>query len=134
MPVFVGRAGCFCPIERGHGGGELKRIESDGRLSYASGTKGYRFLEAEMVRGTETEKYVDKSYFDNLVDEAINDISKFGDYYQFIEDNKDLPWVMPCGDLTMNSCYDCPHFIQDHDLCNLGFDISDILLREIKEN
>lgn len=134
MPVFVGRAGCFCPIERGHGGGELKRIESDGRLSYASGTKGYRFLEAEMVRGTETEKYVDKSYFDNLVDEAINDISKFGDYHQFIEDNKDLPWVMPCGDLTMNSCYDCPHFISDHDLCNLGFDISDILLREIKEN
>lgn len=134
MPVFVGRAGCFCPIEKGHGGGELKRIESDGRLSYASGTKGYRFLEAEIVRGTETEQFVDKSYFDNLVDDAINDISKFGDYYQFVADNRDIPWIMPCGDSSICNCYDCPHFKSGHDLCDLGFDISDILLRSVKEN
>ena len=134
MPVFIGRAGCFCPIEKGHGGGELKRIESDGRLSYASGAKGYRFLEAETVKGTETEQFVDKSYFENLVDEAIHDISEFGDYYQFVEDNNDIPWCMPCGDLTMDSCYDCPHFQSGHDLCDLGFDISDILLRYVKEN
>ena len=134
MPVFIGRAGCFCPIEKGHGGGELKRIESDGRLSYASGTKGYRFLESETVRGTETEQFVDKSYFDNLVDEAIHDISEFGDYYRFVDDNKDIPWLMPCGDLTMDNCHDCPHFQSGHDLCDLGFDISGILLRYVKEN
>ena len=134
MPVFVGRAGCFCPIEKGHGGGELKRIESDGRLSYASGAKGYRFLEAETVRGTETEQFVDKSYFDNLVDEAIHDISEFGDYYRFVDDNKDIPWLMPCGDLAMDNCYNCPHFQSSHDLCDLGFDISDILSRYVKEN
>jgi len=134
MPVFVGRAGCFCPIEKGHGGGELKRIESDGRLSYASGAKGYRFLEAEIVRGTETEKFIDKSYFENLVDEAIHDISEFGDYYQFVDDNKDIPWSMPCGDLTMDNCFNCPHFQSNHDLCDLGFDISDVLLSYVKEN
>ncbi len=134
MPVFIGRAGCFCPIQSGHGGGELKRIESDGRLSYASGTKRYRFFEAESVKGTETEQFVDKSYFDNLVDDAIADISKFGDYYWFVEDNKDIPWSMPCGDLTIDNCYNCPHFQHDHDLCDIGFDISEVLLKSIKEN
>lgn len=134
MPVFVGRAGCFCPIQSGHGGGELKRIESDGRLSYASGTKGYRFLEAELVRGTETEEFIDMSYFDNLVDDAKNAISKFGDFYWFVEDNKDIPWTMPCGDITIVNCYDCPHFQSGHDLCDLGFDISEVLLKSIKEN
>ena len=133
-PIFVGRAGAFCPIQPGHGGGELKRIESDGRLSYASGTKGYRFLEAETVRGTETEEFIDTSYFEHLVDEAINDISEFGDFNWFVEDNKDIPWLMPCGDLAMDHCYQCPHYQQRHSLCDLGFDISDILLKTIKEN
>lgn len=133
-PIFVGRAGCFCPIQSGHCGGELKRIESDGRMSYASGTKGYRFLEAETVRGTETEHFIDKSYFEKLVDEAIDSISKFGDFYWFVADNSDIPWSMPCGDMTVDHCYDCPHFQKNHDLCDLGFDISEILLKSVKEN
>ena len=132
--VFIGRAGCFCPIKSGHAGGELKRIETDGRYSYASGTRGYRFLEAETVRGTETEDFVDKGYFDNLVDEAKTDISKFGDFYSFVEDSKDIPWCMPCGDSTVEHCKNCPHYQQSQDLCDLGFDISDVLLQSIKEN
>ena len=133
MPVFIGRAAAFCPIQSGHGGGELKRIESDGRLSYASGAKGYRFLEAETVRGTDTEEFIDKSYFEKLVDDAIADISKFGDYGWFTSDNSDLPWCMPCGDLNMDHCMTCPHFQKNHDLCDLGFDISEVLLKDIKE-
>ena len=131
-PVFVGRTGAFCPISAGHGGGELKRIESDGRLSYASGTKGYRFLESEIVRDTDTEQYIDYSYFDKLVDEAIDDISKFGDYYWFVDDKKDIPWIMPCGDSLMDSCMNCPHFKKNHNLCDLGFDISDILVKYVR--
>ena len=131
-PVFVGRTGAFCPISAGHGGGELKRIESDGRLSYASGTKGYRFLESEIVRDTDSEQYIDYSYFDKLVDEAIDDISKFGDYYWFVDDKTDIPWIMPCGDSLMDSCMNCPHFKKNHDLCDLGFDISDILVKYVR--
>lgn len=129
MPVFIGRAGSFCPIESGYGGGILLRAESDGRLSAASGTKGYRFLEAETVRGTDLEKHVDRSYFEKLVDDAITDISKYGDFYSFAADGIDIPWAMPCGDLLITSCKDCPHYIADHSLCDLGFDISDVLLR-----
>ncbi len=104
------------------------RQESDGRFSAATGTKGFRWLEAETVRGTDDEKNVDISYFDKLVDKAIASISKFGDYNWFVEDNSDIPWLMPCADTTIDHCRECPRFHKDHDLCDLGFDISDILL------
>ena len=128
MPMFVGRAGSFCPIKSGCGGGLLMRLETDGRMSAATGTKGYRWLESEVVKDLHAEDTVDKTYFDKLVDEAVTDISKFGDYNWFVSDNSDIPWMMPCGDDTMDHCKECPHFHKDHDLCDLGFDISDILL------
>lgn len=127
-PIFVGRAGSFCPIKPGYGGGELMRSESDGRMSYASGTKGYRWREAELVRGTEDEDNIDTSYFDRLVDEAVTDISKFGDFNWFVDDDR-VPWLMPCGDTIVEHCYECPHFQKAHELCDLGFDISEILLK-----
>ena len=127
--VFVGRAGSFTPVKPGFGGGILLRIESDGRFSKATGTKGYRFLESEVVKASCMEDAVDVSYFDELVQESIDSISSFGDYYHFVEDNKYIPWSMPCGDLTVEHCTYCPHFHKDHDLCDLGFDISDVLLR-----
>ena len=129
MMVFVGRAGAFTPIKPGYGGGILLRIESDGRFSNASGTKGYRFLESEVVKANDMEDCIDLSYFDELVNKSIESISSFGDYYGFVEDNSYIPWLMPCGDSSMTQCKDCPHFQKDHDLCDLGFDISDILLR-----
>ena len=132
MPVFVGRAGSFCPIQSGHNGGILLRSETDGRLSAATGTKGYRFLEAETVRGTETEEFIDKSYFENLVNEAVNSISKFGDYNWFVDSDIDIPWYMPCGDSTIESCMKCPHYQKKHELCDLGFDISEIMLKEVR--
>ena len=127
--IFVGRAGAFTPIQQGHGGGLLMRIESDGRYSYASGCKGYRFLEAEEVRDTELEEFVDRSYFDTLVNDAIDAISKFGDYHWFVADSLDVPFVMPCGDTIVEHCGKCPHFQQEYKLCQLGMDISDVLLK-----
>lgn len=134
--VFVGRAGAFCPIQPHHGGGHLMRIENDGRYSAAAKTKGYLWQDAEVIRGTEYEKYVDVGYFDDLVDKARKAISKYGDYEWFVSDNKDIPWIMPCGDATMDSCISCPRFQSKHKLCELGFDISSILLNEYvnKEN
>ena len=104
------------------------RKESDGRLSAATGTKGYRWLESEVIRDTDITNDIDKSYFDKLVDEAVNDISKFGDYNWFVDDNSDIPWLMPCGDTNMDHCRDCPHFHRNQSLCDLNFDISEILL------
>lgn len=82
---FVGRVGNFCPILPGHGGGILVR-EKDGKYYSATGAKGYRWLESEMVRGT-NEDYIDKSYYNKLVDEAVATIEQYGDFEMFVSDD-----------------------------------------------
>ena len=82
---FVGKVGRFCPIKQGCGGGLLMR-EKDGKYYAATGSKGYRWLESEMVEQLGKEDDIDKTYYKNLVDEAINDISKFGDFEWFVSD------------------------------------------------
>lgn len=82
---FVGKVGNFCPILPGKGGGLLVR-EKDGKYYSATGAKGYRWLESEMVRGT-NEQYIDRSYYNKLVDEAVNTISKYGDFEWFVSDD-----------------------------------------------
>jgi len=79
---FVGKVGNFCPILPGKGGGILVR-EKDGKYYSATGSKGYRWLESEMVRGT-NEEFIDKDYYNNLVNEAIDTISQYGDFEMFV--------------------------------------------------
>lgn len=81
--IFVGRVGQFCPIKPGGNGGELYRVK-DGKYFAVTGTKGYRWLESEMVKTLGKENDIDRSYYDNLVTEAANDISKYGDLEWFI--------------------------------------------------
>lgn len=90
---FVGKVGSFCPIKPGCGGGILLR-EKDGKYNAASGTKGYRWLEAEIVKGTDKEKDIDKSYANKLVDDAMTAINKFGNADAFISNDEyiELPW------------------------------------------
>lgn len=80
---FVGKAGLFCPIKHGCGGGLLMR-EKDGKYNAATGTKGYRWLEAETVQRLNKENDIDESYYRKLVDDAVESISKYGDVEQFI--------------------------------------------------
>lgn len=80
---FVGRAGQFCPMKPGTGGGILLR-EKDGKYSAATGSKGYRWLESEVVKALGKEKDIDRGYYISLVDDAVNDISEYGDFEQFI--------------------------------------------------
>ena len=82
---FVGRVGNFCPILPGHGGGLLVR-EKDGKYYSATGAKGYRWLESEIVRGT-NEEYIDRSYYNKLVDEAVATIEQYGDFEMFVSDD-----------------------------------------------
>ena len=83
---FVGKIGQFCPIKSGSGGGLLMR-EKDGKYYAVGGTKGYRWLESEIVRNSGKEADVDRSYYDRLVNEAVDDISKYGDFEWFVSDD-----------------------------------------------
>lgn len=80
---FVGRVGRFSPIKAGCGGGVLLR-KTDKGYSAATGSKGYRWMESEEVKKLGKEKDVDRSYYDRLVDEAVETISQYGDFEQFI--------------------------------------------------
>ena len=119
---FVGKVGNFCPILSGHGGGLLVR-EKDGKYYSATGSKGYRWLESEIVRGS-NEKFIDKSYYNKLVDEAVDTISKYGDFEWFVSDDvssvQRQPYP-PCGDNKYETCWDCLKF-QNHE-CKIGYDI-----------
>ena len=81
---FVGKVGNFCPVLPGKGGGLLVR-EKDGKYYAATGSKGYRWLESELLRGT-NEAFIDRRYYDGLVDEAINTINQYGDFEMFVTD------------------------------------------------
>lgn len=88
--IFVGRVGQFCPIKPGSGGGVLYR-ENDGKYFAAAGTKGYRWLESEMVKKLTKENDIDRGYYDKLVDDAVDEISKYGDFYWFVSDSPYIP-------------------------------------------
>ena len=103
---FIGRVGSFCPIKPGCGGADLVRTSTakDGTVKYDSvtGTKGYRWLEAETVRLLGKEKDIDRSYYDEMVNAAIYGkgngkdrkpgISDFGDFERFVAEE---PYVAP---------------------------------------
>ena len=80
--VFVGRVGQFCPILPEHGGGILYRKQDDKYYALA-GTKGYRWLESEIVKTLHKEDSIDISYYNGLVDDAVATISQYGDFETF---------------------------------------------------
>lgn len=81
--VFVGRAGAFCPMLPGSGGGILYRF-ADGKYFAVTGTKGYRWMESEVVKLNGLEDKIDKGYFKNLVDEAVYEIEKYVPFGQLV--------------------------------------------------
>ena len=124
---FIGKIGQFSPIKPGCGGGLLMR-EKDGKYYAATGSKGYRWLESEMVLELRKEDDIDRSYYDKLVDDAVDTISQYGDFEWFVSDESNIetpPWLRACGKET---CVGCPNFTNDtFDIdCKLGYDISDL--------
>lgn len=136
--IFIGKVGSFCPIKEGCGGGLLMR-EKDGKYYAATGSKGYRWLESEMVKELSKEADINRSYYDDMVSDAVDTISKYGDFEWFVSDD---PYIkkeknavlqtMPCGDAKYSTCFDCQNFHSDkfHMDCNLGYDISDIIITD----
>jgi energy-coupling factor transporter ATP-binding protein EcfA2 len=122
---FVGRAGSFCPIRPGFGGGVLLR-EKEGKYYAATGSKGFRWLEAEMVKIMGKEDEIDRKYYDNLVDAAVGDISEFGDFEWFVSDSLDEespigfvetpPWCYAIDgivDIDSEKCKGCSNYYID---------------------
>lgn len=90
---FVGKVGCFCPMKDGVGAGILLR-EGNGKFNAATGTKKpgkgndiYKWMEAEMVLKLRLQDQIDRSYYNKLVDDAIETISQYGDFERFVSDN-----------------------------------------------
>lgn len=83
--IFIGRVGLFCPIKDGKGGGVLYR-EKDGQYFSVTGTKGYKWLEAEQVKALKLETFIDNSYYLKLCSDAIDDISQYGNFEWFSSD------------------------------------------------
>lgn len=95
---FIGRVGQFCPVKSGTSGGILVR-ENKGKFDAVTGTKKpvydkaageegvYRWLESEEVEAKNLWGSVDLSYYTRLVDDAVEDISKYGDFEWFISDD-----------------------------------------------
>ena len=103
--IFVGKVGQFCPIKPGCGGGLLMR-EKDGKYYAATGTKGYRWLESEMVFELNKLDDIDESHFKAMADTAIDTIKKYGDYEWFVSDD---PYISPMyieGEYGMYPFYD----------------------------
>lgn len=90
---FIGRIGRFVPVLPNTGGGELitlRQVEDEeGNLvdkEYAvSGTKGYFWKEAEVVKTLGLESEIDISYHKQLAQDAWDAIAKFGDVESFVD-------------------------------------------------
>lgn len=108
---FIGKVGQFTPIKPGNGGGLLMRGKDD-KYSAAPGSTGYRWVESEMlfkpVDETEmridadtgekkevskleeisgNKDIIDRAYYNSLVDDAVEALSKFGDFERFISED-----------------------------------------------
>ena len=88
---FIGKVGQFCPIKPGCGGGILLRETENkktGEKGYAAatGSKGFRWLESEMVKSLDKQGDIDRTYYNNMVDEAVKSLSVYGDFERFAAD------------------------------------------------
>lgn len=101
--IFVGRVGSFCPIKKGHNGGLLMR-EKDGKYYAATGSSGYRWLEAERVVELDKENSIDEDYYISMANEAIKTINQYGDFDEFVNSETlnllDIYMNKPAGDLN----------------------------------
>ena len=65
--------------------------EQEGKYYAATGTTGFRWLESEMVKELGKEDDIDISYYTKLVDDAVDAISKHGDFEWFVSDDPYIP-------------------------------------------
>lgn len=76
----LGRTGRFVPVLEE--GGTIYRVK-DGKYYAVSGTKGYKWIDAEIAKSMDNLK-IDMSYFEKLKADAIKTIEQFGSFQDFI--------------------------------------------------
>lgn len=83
---FIGKIGRFVPVTEQSGGGVLHRVKED-RQYAVTGTKDYFWLEANIAQDgvLEDKIEIEMQYFENLADEAVKSINKFGDFEEFVK-------------------------------------------------
>lgn len=89
---FIGKVGSFTPVLDGFGGGILYRQgthKTTGAPTWSapSGSTGYRWLESEMVEQCNLQDKIDKRFYNALVDDAYQNMSKYGDVEYFLSDS-----------------------------------------------
>ena len=60
-------------------------MKRDERYNAVSGTKGYFWKESYMVREMGQEDEIDMTYYEELADKAIETISQYGDFDEFVK-------------------------------------------------
>lgn len=83
---FIGRTGAFVPVLPGTGGGYLYRKSGEHEFAFATGAKGYRWKEAEVVKELGLEKDVDYSYYHDLVSKAVRKIEQYEEAEWFFDE------------------------------------------------
>ena len=106
---FIGKVSNFCPIKPGCGGAVLLAKRGN-KYDAVTGTKGYRWLEANMVKELGKEDDIDMSYFINLADKAVEAISNYGDFEIFTSDN---PFIMDGVSKPLDPLYIPPNLEDD---------------------
>ena len=81
---FVGRIGQFCPMTKG--GGALYRVTDEGKKYAVTGTTGYKWQQADIVKTLGLEGDIDISYFEVAAEKALERVAEFGDPSIFIGD------------------------------------------------
>jgi hypothetical protein len=77
----LGRTGRFVPVSEG--GGTLYRVKDD-KYYAVTGTKGYKWMDAEIAK-TLPDVKIDMRYFEKLKADAIKQIEQFGSFEEFID-------------------------------------------------
>ena len=92
---FIGKVGQFCPMKPGSGGGLLVRQTdgyfSESKYTSATGAKGFYWMESEMVRQLQKEDLIDQGFYNDLVNTAVETISKYCDFEWFVSDQPPTP-------------------------------------------
>ena len=95
---FVGKVGSFIPVKPGYGGGILLRKNNEDKFAAVTGTKKskitepgeepvWRWVESELLRVIDKTDMIDYRYYQCLIDDAIDTISKYGDFEIFRHTN-----------------------------------------------
>lgn len=102
--IFVGKAGSFCPVRVGQGGGVLVR-EKDGKFYAATGSKGFRWREGESIRGANRMDLIDIGYFEDLAHTARKAIEEYGPFDEFASEEapKKVPSFISIDEVLDNS-------------------------------